>query len=84
MIFLVDGSWIEINREKQFEPYGAQDCKVRSGCKRLWIGIVKLNEENKKWCQWRCLRGGMKALCSNLVLARILFLILYGHWTIEP
>lgn len=57
----MDGSWIEINREKQFELCGAQHCKVRSGCKRLWTGIVKLIEENKKLCQWRCLRGDIKA-----------------------
>ena len=42
----MDGSWIEINGEKQIGLRGAWDCRVGFGCKRLGVGIVKLDEEN--------------------------------------
>lgn len=43
----MDGSWIEINGEKQIGPGGAWDCRMGFGCKRLGVGIMKLDEENQ-------------------------------------
>ena len=80
----MDGSWIEINGEKQIGPGGAWNCRVGFRCKRLGVGIMKLDEENQSDVNENVLEVKNVNLLVSVRHAWILFINLNGHWTIEP